>query len=591
MSDRAAVALALAAATGAALARPVPLAVAAVLGAAAVAARRPVVLVVAVFLAASALGERAWDGLRPPFTGPWRGTVTLLSDPQPVPGGLRADARVDGKRVDARWNGRVARTVRHRLAGERLEVGGRLQALSERDRRRLAHRHLSARLTVDRVGAHHGGGWPSGTANALRRILLHGAEPLTQERRDLFAGFVLGDDRGHRVEVTDDFRASGLSHLMVVSGQNVAFVLALMAPALRRMGIKTRFVVGVGVLLMFGVLTRWEPSVLRATAMASLTLLAATLGRPASTLRVLALAVTALVLIDPLLVRSLGFRLSVAACAGIAVLGGRFTSAIPGPRPVATTLGLTLAAQVGVAPVLVPVFGELPVAALPANLLAVPVAGPLMMWGLTAGTVAGLAGGAVSSLLHLPTTVMVAWVAGVARHAAALPLGQLDGRQLSLLAAGAVAVAAGRRFGWRTFSCAATVACLAVFVSPVAAELRPSPVDGRTVATGARLWRAGGGSVVVVEGGRVEAGRLLSGLRRAEVHRVDVLVVNRPGAASARAVTPLLRRIPTGIVLAPPGHHLGRAVVPVAGSEVHTGSLRVKVEAVRPRLQVAVQRR
>ena len=92
---------------------------------------------------------------------------------------------------------------------------------------------------------------------------------MAPERRALYAGFVLGDDRGQPVEITDDFRASGLSHLLVVSGQNVAFVLALVSPLLRRLRLGWRLVAGLALLLLFGVLTRWEPSVLRAEAMAA----------------------------------------------------------------------------------------------------------------------------------------------------------------------------------------------------------------------------------------------------------------------------------------------------------------------------------
>ena len=86
---------------------------------------------------------------------------------------------------------------------------------------------------------------------------------------------------------------------------------------------------------------------------------------------------------------------------------------------------MTLAAQLGVAPVLLATFGPLPVASLPANLLAVPAAGVVMIWGLTGGMVAGLTGGVAAELLHLPTRLMLGWLAEVAARASTLPLGQL----------------------------------------------------------------------------------------------------------------------------------------------------------------------
>ena len=70
----------------------------------------------------------------------------------------------------------------------------------------------------------------------------------------------------------------------------------------------------------FALITRFEPSVLRASAMAAVAVTATTLGRDSSSLRLLALAVGGLVLVDPFLVHSVGFQLSVAACVGIVLL-------------------------------------------------------------------------------------------------------------------------------------------------------------------------------------------------------------------------------------------------------------------------------
>ena len=427
MSDLTAVVLALATAGGAWAARPLPLLPVLAVAAVGVGLRRPAVVVIGAALAASALGARAEAGLRPPVVGRWQGTATLVGDPADVPGlgVVRVDVRIRGKRVEAQARGRAAARLRGRLAGEQVSLSGEVEEVPASASAYLSRRHVAARMTVAEVGRWSPGAAPSRLANGLRRTLVSGAESMTPERRALYAGFVLGDDRGQPVEITDDFRAAGLSHLLVVSGQNVAFVLALLSPLLRRLRLGWRLVAGLVLLLLFGVLTRWEPSVLRAEAMAALALVAATLGRQASGLRILALAATGLLLVDPLLVGSIGFLLSVGASAGILLLAGPIARLIPGPRPLAQALAVTVAAQVGVAPILVPVFDGLPVAALPANLLAVPVAGPLMMWGLAAGLPAGLIGGLFARIVHLPTEALVAWVAAVARWGAAAPLGRL----------------------------------------------------------------------------------------------------------------------------------------------------------------------
>src|SRR5262249_1718303 len=148
--------------------------------------------------------------------------------------------------------------------------------------------------------------------------------------------------------------------------------------------------------------------------------------------RVLVLAVIVLLLVDPFLLHSVGFGLSCGATLGIVLLARPIARRLRGPEWVRDTLGVTAAAQIGVAPVLIPVFGTMPLVALPANLLAVPLAGPLTMWGLAAGVVAGLAGGsapAFASAVQLPTVGLLHAVIAIADVASRVPFA-VDGRTL-----------------------------------------------------------------------------------------------------------------------------------------------------------------
>ena len=74
-------------------------------------------------------------------------------------------------------------------------------------------------------------------------------------------------------------------------------------------------------ILWFVALTRFEPSIVRAGTMASLSAVAYATGRERAPLRILALAVLGLVLVDPLLVWSIGFWLSVGATTGVITVG------------------------------------------------------------------------------------------------------------------------------------------------------------------------------------------------------------------------------------------------------------------------------
>ena len=401
--------------------------------------RRPAVLVVGAGLLASGLGASAWAGLAPPPPATVEGVGVLATDPVSVRGAVKVDLRIGGRRVEAWSRGPAAAALRPRLSGELVRLRGRLRAPPPSARRWLAPRHVAARLDVEAVEGWRPGSPAARAANGLRRTLERGATSLDVEDRSLLLGVVLGDDREQPPELEEAFRGAGLTHLLAVSGQNVAFVLALAGPLLRRLGLRGRWVATLAVIGFFGLLTRWEPSVLRAGAMAALACTAGTLGRPAGRLRLLALAVSLVVLVDPLLVHSVGFQLSAGATAGIALL------ARPLQRRLPEVLAVTVAAQIGVAPVLIPVFGGVPLASLPANLLAVPVAAPLTLWGLTGGFLAGLAGPPFDAWLHVPTRFLAGWLAGVARWSDGLPLGEVRAGHALALGGVVAAVGAGRR--------------------------------------------------------------------------------------------------------------------------------------------------
>jgi competence protein ComEC len=183
------------------------------------------------------------------------------------------------------------------------------------------------------------------------------------------------------------------------------------------------------VVVVFAGATRFEPSVLRASMMAVIAMVAMYAGRPVSSVRLLCLAVIALLLADPFLVHSVGFALSVGASAGIALFARRLARSLPGPAAVREPVAVTLAAQAGVAPVLFAVFGGVPAIAPVANLLAVPVAEPLSIYGLVASLAVSLLAPLqpLAHWVHVPTLLMLRWVTVVARTCARVPL-MVDGR-------------------------------------------------------------------------------------------------------------------------------------------------------------------
>ena len=250
---------------------------------------------------------------------------------------------------------------------------------------------------------------------------------------------VTGDDAGLSEEVTDDFRTSGLTHLLAVSGTNLTLVLAALLAAARALGVRGRGLRAVGVLgaIGFVILARPDPSVLRAAAMGLVALAGMTAGGRRRGLRSLCVAVLVLVLVDPWLARSAGFVLSALATGAILVLGPPWRDALQRwlPRWAAEAVAVPLAAQLACTPVVAVLSGRVSVVAVAANVLVAPAVGPATVVGLAAGVVAVVAA-PVALVVGAVAVAPAWWIVAVGRRAAALPG---CGRRV-----GGVALVAGR---------------------------------------------------------------------------------------------------------------------------------------------------
>ena len=212
--------------------------------------------------------------------------ATLVDDPDAGRFDTRVLVRVDsfdgraagGRRVLVTGSGDVAGQLRILSAGESVVLRGWCTELEGFDLRWRWKHAVGEVHATEIVGVGPARAPLDRAANGLRRLVLAGSTHLQPVDRALLAGFLLGDTRGVPPELTEQFRAAGLTHLTAVSGENVAFVMALFAPLLRRSGLRGRVVLALVVLVCFGTMTRWEPSVLRAIAMATVALLAGALG-------------------------------------------------------------------------------------------------------------------------------------------------------------------------------------------------------------------------------------------------------------------------------------------------------------------------
>ncbi|MGW6282625.1 ComEC/Rec2 family competence protein [Kribbella sp. NPDC055071] len=267
--------------------------------------------------------------------------------------------------------------------------------------------------------------WWLRAAEKVRAGLRESVAGQPDDVRGLVPALVMGDESGLSADLNEDFRTTGLTHLSAVSGTNLTLLLAFILPFARLVGVRARGLTAIGVLtvVVFVVLARPQPSVLRAAAMGLIALAAMTSGGGRRrAVRSLSVAVIVLLLIDTSLARSAGFALSVLATAGIVLLGPGWRDAMARWLPgwLAEAISCPLAAQLACTPVVAWLSGQVSLVAVGANLLAGPAVGPATILGFAAAGVA-LVSTEVAQLVGWAAGWPARWIILVARVGADLP--------------------------------------------------------------------------------------------------------------------------------------------------------------------------
>lgn len=364
-------------------------------------------------------GTAAINELRSVKLGNYSGVARVISDPKRSGAATQIILEIANDRFIVYAYGPPAWRLNNVSVGEKIVVSGWRSKLSPERERRLISKHIKGKFEIKSVEERRFTAAPLfRSAQRVRKLIDRGASSFSYDERSLFTGLVIGDDSEQPEQMVVAFRKSGLAHLVAVSGQNVAFVLAGLSPLLRRMPRTMRLLVTCGILIWFVVITQVEPSVVRAAVMAGVATLSISIGRPTRTLRLLGLTVIVTIFLDPLLAWSVGYYMSVGATAGLCLLSGPLTRVLPGPRWLANLIGATVSAQAGVTPAVVFVFGLPAAIGIIANVLAVPIASLVMLAGLPlslfAGALSQTVFSAIGTAAMWPVFVGVRWVWWVA---------------------------------------------------------------------------------------------------------------------------------------------------------------------------------
>ncbi|MFA4819195.1 MAG: ComEC/Rec2 family competence protein [Patescibacteria group bacterium] len=241
----------------------------------------------------------------------------------------------------------------------------------------------------------------------------------------LATGMLWGDDTGLPDKLVKNFRATGTTHLLAVSGFNVSVLvqiifIVLISFALRR---QTASVAAIGLVGLFVIFTGAEPSVVRAGIMGSVVLLAGLVGRPADKANVLLGTAAVMLSFSPTLIFDLGWQLSFASMVGLSTVGPVLRKKfdwLPEKYGLRDSLSQTLAATLATLPIIVWQIGQVSLVSPLANVLIGPVVVLVFVLGLPLVLLPNAIVWLLQPLVWLLMAVL-AYVMWVANTLAALP--------------------------------------------------------------------------------------------------------------------------------------------------------------------------
>jgi len=261
---------------------------------------------------------------------------------------------------------------------------------------------------------------------AFKHALMENIEAVLPEpAAGLGEGLLLGVKQALGDELEAAFRESGIIHIVVLSGYNIMLVVAFVTYCLSfLLPPRPRLIVGILAIIAFALLVGLSATVVRASIMASLLLIAQTFGRSYIVLRGLVLAGAVMLLFNPLLlVYDVGFQLSFMATLGLILVAPyleTWLTAAPRLVSVKTFLIATVATQIAVLPLLLYQIGQFSVVAVVVNVLALPLVPVAMLLTFIVGMV-GFISLPLAAVLSLPAYASLMYIVWVAEWFAALP--------------------------------------------------------------------------------------------------------------------------------------------------------------------------
>jgi competence protein ComEC len=244
------------------------------------------------------------------------------------------------------------------------------------------------RASIEKISEGEGGGL-YGSIFSLKRIFEEKLNKVfTEPYGGFMAGLILGSRKGISEDLMNSFNMTGLTHIIAVSGYNVALVVVVVGGVFSFFTRKIRVVLSIIFIFLFVILVGASASVVRAGIMGGISLVALFFGRQYFVFIGLFATAFFMNMWNPkILVYDVGFQLSFLATFGIVLFSeslGNYLRWVPKTLGIREALQLTLSAQITVVPIIILNFERFSIISPIANLFVLPFIPFAMMFGFVA---------------------------------------------------------------------------------------------------------------------------------------------------------------------------------------------------------------
>lgn len=271
---------------------------------------------------------------------------------------------------------------------------------------------------------------------ALKEVLMKNISRTIREPEAALAGGVLlGTQESLGSELLQKFRETGVAHIVVLSGYNIAVVAGVISRLVVFMPFTLRLVVSALGIIFFALLVGGGATVVRATVMALIVILARAFGREGDALRVLVLAGALMVFVNPMiLLHDVSFQLSFVATLALVSLVPILEKYFVVVQNVMLReiLMTTIATQFFVLPLILYYMGSISLVGIIANIFVLPFV-PLAMFAVALVAVLGWAP-LLGGMLAFVAYVVLAYIILAVELFSRIPFASLSGIPFSLSA-------------------------------------------------------------------------------------------------------------------------------------------------------------